>query len=155
MEPGVVAKMLEEGRTHLRCCAKLYRRQLKHGRHFLHEHPASAFSWREPEIDALVQNPKVLTVTCDQCMFDLMTVSEDKTGKALAMKPTKFMTSSQEMVLALDRRCDRSHEHQHLVGGRAAAAAFYPLPLVRAILKGIRDTADAKQLQCAGEANRR
>ena len=33
------------------------------------------------------------------------------------------------------------HEHQHLVGGRCAAAAFYPLPLVRAILRGIRDTA--------------
>ena len=31
--------------------------------------------------------------------------------------------------------------HQHLVGGRCAAAAFYPLPLLRAILRGIRDQA--------------
>ena len=38
-----------------------------------------------------------------------------------------------------------SHVHQHLVGGRCAAATFYPLPLVRAILKGIRDTALAEQ----------
>ena len=41
-----------------------------------------------------------------------------------------------------DRRCDRSHKHQHLEGGRAAEAAFYPLPLIRAILRGIQATSD-------------
>jgi hypothetical protein len=60
------------------------------------------------------------------------------------MTPTRCLTSSSEMAEGLDKRCDRSHRHQHLVGGRAAAAAFYPLPLVRAILRGIRATADAE-----------
>ena len=65
MSPGEVARMLEEGRIHLKCCAKLYRRQLKHGRHFIHEHPASAFSWREPEIDPLANDARTYAVVCD------------------------------------------------------------------------------------------
>ena len=58
------------------------------------------------------------------------------------MKPTRFLTSSQPMAEGLGRRCDRSHTHQHLVGGRAAEAALDPIPLIRAILKGMRATTD-------------
>ena len=61
-----------------------------------------------------------------------------------ALKPTRFMTSSPQMASMLQKRCPRIHEHQQLVGGRAEAAAFYPLGLVRAILQGIRLTAIAK-----------
>ena len=60
------------------------------------------------------------------------------------MKPTRFMSSSKHMLGMLDKRCDRSHRHQSLVGGRCAEAVFYPLPLIRAILKGINPTADAE-----------
>jgi hypothetical protein len=78
MDPSVVAKMLEDGRMHLRCCAKLYRRQLRGNRHFLHEHPATAFSWREPDIDALVNDRRTYAVVCDQNQFGLTTPSADK-----------------------------------------------------------------------------
>ena len=43
----------------------------------------------------------------------------------------------------MQKRCDRQHEHQALVGGRCAAAAVYPLGLIRAIIKGIRKTKNA------------
>ena len=43
----------------------------------------------------------------------------------------------------LSKRCKHEHVHQPLVGGRCADAAFYPLGLIRAILKGIRNTAMA------------
>ena len=56
------------------------------------------------------------------------------------MKPTRFMSSSPQMLVQLDHRCDRSHNHRHLTGGRCADAAFYPLPLIKAILKGIKAT---------------
>ena len=46
------------------------------------------------------------------------------------------------------------HRHQHLVGGQAAAATFYPLPLVRAILQAIRATADAERVRNDGEVDR-
>ena len=84
------------------------------------------------------------TVVCDQCQFRLTTKSADGKSRDPAMKPTGFLTTSQQMVECLDKRCDRSHKHQHLSGGRAAEAAFYPLPLIRAILKGMRDTADSE-----------
>ena len=67
MDPSVDAKMLEDGRMHLRFCAKLYRRQLRGNPHFLHEHPATAFSWREPEIDALVNDRRTYAAVFDQC----------------------------------------------------------------------------------------
>ena len=55
------------------------------------------------------------------------------------------MSNSPQMHQQLSKRCDHSHEHQPLVGGRCADAAFYPLPLVRAILNGIEDTTKAMQ----------
>ena len=91
MDPAVVANMLLEGRMHLRFCAKLCRRQSRGNRHFLHEHPASAFTWREPEIDALVNYRWTYAVVCDQCRFGLTTLPADKTTQELAMKPTRFL----------------------------------------------------------------
>ena len=37
-----------------------------------------------------------------------------------------------------------------MLGGRAAAAAFYPLPLITEILRGIRDTHEAEHPEDAG-----
>ena len=45
------------------------------------------------------------------------------------------------MLRRLRRICRGNHTHQPLLGGRASAAAFYPLPLLRAILEGMNDTA--------------
>ena len=154
MDPTKVAAMIQEGRSHLQFCAELYRKQLKGGRHFLHEHPATAVSWREPCIDSLMRDPKMFSVVCDQCQFGLTTLSEDRKSRELAMKPTRFLTSSQSMAECLDRRCDRSHKHQHLAGGRAAEAAFYPLPLIRAILKGMRRTSDFEKRKLSAATER-
>ena len=41
------------------------------------------------------------------------------------------------MAAQLNKRCKRDHVHQALDGGRCRDAAFYPAPLVRAILKGM------------------
>merc|ERR1712122_462322 len=48
-----------------------------------------------------------------------------------------FMSTSPELLQRLARRCDGSHRHQPLEGGRARAAAVYPPELCRAILQGI------------------
>lgn len=48
------------------------------------------------------------------------------------------------MLARLSACCPGDHEHQHLIGGRAADAAFYPPELITNILRGIRDTADAE-----------
>ena len=67
-----------------------------------------------------------------------------------AMKPTKFMTNSIAMASQLQQRCKRDHEHQHLVGNRCRDAAFYPIPLVKAIIRGMVLQAEetARAIEC-------
>ena len=48
------------------------------------------------------------------------------------------------MLSRLNDRCPSDHIHQHLVGGRAANAAFYPPALMTNIRGGVRGTADAE-----------
>ena len=114
------------------------------GKHFLDEHPASALSWKEDSIVAIAMDPTVHTVVAHQCMYGLTTpVSSSGNERLPALKPTRFMTNSVHMQMKLSKKCDKSHKHQQLVGGRAKDAAFYPLPLIKAILSGIQATRDA------------
>ena len=138
MDPQKVRDQLKEGRLHLQCACSLYRRQVAACGYFLHEHPATAMSWNEDSIHAVARMPTVHTVVGDQCQYGLVTPSEaDPKVMVPALKPTKFMTNSQVMRDQLGRRCSRDHVHQPLVGGRCKNAAFYPVKLVKAILRGI------------------
>ena len=116
--------------------------QIKAGRHFLFEHPASASSWQDPWVVSLSKMPGVTKVIADQCMFGLTAKAPNEEEK-LARKPTGFLTSSYCMANRLGVRCDGSHEHTALHGKQLEAAAFYPVRLRLAILRGMRDTADA------------
>ena len=62
------------------------------------------------------------------------------------------MGISPEMFVHLDKRCKRIHVHQPLVSGCCAAATFDPSGLVRATLRGIKDTLRARK--AANETNR-
>jgi hypothetical protein len=129
----------------LKFVAKLYRRQYNRGKYFFHEHPAGAKSWHHPAILKLRELPGVGISKADQCMYGLKTRGDTAESSMPAMKPTRFMSNSPHMLKHLGQRCDKSHRHQPLEGGRCADAAFYPLPLIRAILRGMRDTARADQ----------
>ena len=153
MDRDRVNELIAEGQKHLQFVASLYRKQMRAGRHFLHEHPASALSWSEKVISSLAKLPGVHCVVADQCQYGLTTPSEEDRSVMLpAMKPTRFMTSSPQMALMLQKRCPKIHQHQQLVGGRCANAAFYPLELIRAILKGIRNTAIADGMPSASSS---
>ena len=69
LDPLRVAAMRKEGRTHLHFMISLYRIQLEEGRHFLHEHVASASSWRDNELLCLLKHGRVNVVTMDQCAY--------------------------------------------------------------------------------------
>ena len=143
MDPMRVEKMLKEARRHLHFVISLYQLQLADNRHFLHEHPVGATSWKDPYMERILNHPRVGTTVADQCMYGLTTAGPD--GQPMpAQKPTKWASSSPHMLRRLSTRCDKSHAHQHLVGGRAAAAAYYPAKLISQILRGMRDTADAE-----------
>lgn len=143
MPPGKVAQILRDGRKHLRFVLSLYKLQLDGKRHLLHEHPAGARSWQDPYVVKLLRRKGVSTTTTDQCQYGLTTPGP--TGEMLpAKKPTKWGSSSPHMLKRLNKRCDKSPQHQHPLGGRAANAAYYPPELITEMLRGIRDTADAE-----------
>ena len=79
-------------------------------------------------------------VTANPCMYGLETPSSVDGPPAPAMKPTRFLTSSIYMARRLQKRCDHNHVHQQLVGGSCKDAAYYPLPLIRAMLRAMHDT---------------
>ena len=90
-----------------------------------------------------LEHPKVSTTIGHQCRYGLLTPSPT-TELMPAMEPTGFASTSPQMLARLSNKCLGDHEHQQLVEGRGAAAAFYPPALIQAMLRGIRDTADAE-----------
>lgn len=138
MDPAKVESMIKEGVQHLKFVCSLYRKQIRRGNFFLHEHPATAVSRREEDIKAITKHPSVMTVVGQQCMYGLVTPSEIEPDRMMpAMKATRFMSNSAVMLDHLSKKCDRSHTHQPLTRGRCNDAASYPAPLVLAILQGM------------------
>ena len=149
MAREVVDERMRKARAHLEFCTKLYNLQISHGRYFLHEHPQSATSWREPCIQRIMGKTGVLKVSADQCQYGLL--SRDKTGEGYVRKATSFMTNAPYVALQLQKRCPNRtgrvvHRHVTLEGGRTKPAQIYPEGLCRAICKGLLDqiTADQK-----------
>jgi hypothetical protein len=88
MDPDRAARIMKEAKAHLHFVIYLYHIQLAEGRHFLHEHPQGATSWKDPRMLRLLKHPKVGTTVADQCMYGLTT--KDANGKEVkAKKPTQ------------------------------------------------------------------
>ena len=144
----IEARKAGNGRVHLETAVAAYWRQLASGNHFLHEHPTSASSWREPVIEALAADPRVYKVRGPMCAWELLGKGGD-----YVRKETTWLTSSSELAATLKRTCANvragveMHRHVHLTGNTAAAAAVYPPKLVTAILKALR-----RQLRAEGDS---
>ena len=89
----------------------------------------------------LLARDQVQTTVCHRCQYGLVTPGPDGSPMP-ALKPTKFASNSELMLKRVSRTCPREHKHQQLVAGRAKDAAFYPLELSEAIVRGMRDTAE-------------
>ena len=85
-----------------------------------------------------MRNSKVKSTVAHLCQYGMKTKGKDGEWKPVR-KATRFMSSSEAVLKKLQKRCNRDHEHQHLTGGRAKAAAIYPPMLCRAILRGIEE----------------
>ena len=77
MSPDKIKELLAEGQVHFNFVVSLYRRQTAKGKHYLHEHPATALSWKEDVIEALARHPLSQVVTADQCRYGLVTPSTE------------------------------------------------------------------------------
>ena len=143
MDPAKLLKLKKLARQHLHFALSLARLQMKAGRHFLFEQPATATSWKDPGMVSMAKEPRVDVVVGHQCQYGCVTTNKEG-FECPALKPTKWMSNSPAMLARLDKKCPKNHKHAALFGKRLAQAAFYPEDLVLAILRGIRDTEDAK-----------
>ena len=139
-----VKKAIDEGKRHLNVMVSIYSKQLLAGRHFLHKHTTKTILWKEQGMMSLARNPLVHCVVAHQCAYGLTTPDQDG-NLAPAMKPTRVMKSSIQIAAQMSRRCSKTHKRQQLVSGRCATAACYPLGLVRAILRGMKNATVAEQ----------
>ena len=131
--PEVVQQEEQEGLLHWEFSLQIAEEQDDSHRAFLLEQPKDARSWKHPRAQRLRARSSVYEVTLDMCAFQLRTKDGD-----LAKKPTMLLTNCFPLVKLLHKRCSGDHRHQPLLGGRAAAAAQYTRPFVKAILHGLR-----------------
>lgn len=121
------------------------RLQLEAGRHFVIENPQSSAAWRPVmPLIRLQADPRVFKYVFDQCMFGL-TSRDGQPHK----KSTTILTSSIEIFHQLDGiRCDRSHEHARVIGGRnvTVPVGHYPRKLADGIVRGAESCYRNEQL---------
>ena len=116
---------LLEAVAHIKFMIAVYSLQLQDGRWFQHEHPVWATSWGLAEVRKLCEEDGVWSAIADQCMHGLKTRGPN--GQRMpAQRPTRFMTNSEATSAEFCQRCDGSHRHQPLLGGRSGPAARYP-----------------------------
>ncbi|CAK0877935.1 unnamed protein product [Prorocentrum cordatum] len=140
-----VNAIMERGVVHLVFCAERCKEQIKAGRLFLHEQPASSRSWRLWMIREIAEMAGAHYVECDQCAHGLWCT--DAVGPALVKKPTGWLTNSAEIARELTRRCPGCARHCQTVGlGRRDMRIIerYPPKRVAAVLRGLRREAIAR-----------
>ena len=104
MQPDDVKRRLIQAKLCLDFCGEIYDYQIKNGAHFLHEHPASASSWFEEKIYKLLGKHQVGTTVGHMCQYGMVHV--DKEGKRWpVLKPTRWMSSSTELLKRLGKSC--------------------------------------------------
>ena len=139
---------LERGKRHIRFCVELYKMQVEAKRHFVHEHPARSKAWNMPELMnlkemiELTMNPAVGMIELDMCAFGM--TSQDEAGEGLVKKTTRILSTSEEVLRRLSKRCENSgrsdeekHRHVHLIQGRAQRVQIYPRRFAEEICQGI------------------
>lgn len=124
--------LLGEGLHHLGVAAEVALWQYYRGKVFLFEHLVGSKAWSEESMEHIMQLPGVFVCRTDMCRYGM------RVRDGLNLKPTRWVTNSWEIAKELQRRCNGGHQHETLMGGKAAAAAVYPPQLCQAVVRGLR-----------------
>ena len=142
-------KSYQEAAPHGRFCGELALIQDDGNRYFICEQPKDSWLFTEQPWPLVMMRPNTTQVVFDQCRVGL------KTKEGLpAMKPTVLVSNSEILLEPFQNlRCNRKHEHGHLVGGRAAAAQVWTWDLANRLVEGIVRLKRHLAKQCFEEAN--
>jgi len=130
--------MIERALIHLHFCLELYQIQVDNGRYFLHEHPATATSWKDPKVQEFIKINNIESTVMHMCQYGMTSTDKDGTVRPV-YKPSKWISNSKAVLSRLTRKCTRDHQHGSLLDGKAKHAAIYPPDLCLQILRGVRD----------------
>ena len=122
----------------IRACVQSYKLRMEMQKHFVHEHPKDSSSSEMPDVQSLVNDPRVYSIDGSMCRWSLKTRgSKDKTE--FMRKRTRWITSSNEIaeILRGDGRWKRDKRFVHMTG-KSEAACEYLASLVVAMLKAIK-----------------
>jgi hypothetical protein len=84
MDPAKWEALWNKGVRHMLFAIKRYRIHSEAGRYVLHEHPASASSWRLPEMQSLMSDLGIKKVNAHMSRFKMK--SKDEHGEGLVKK---------------------------------------------------------------------
>ena len=136
-EPREISKLkTERTKAQIRACTQACRLQMEMQEHFVHEHPKDSTSWEMPEVQSLVNDPRVYSIDGPMCRWSL----KARGSKAEFMrKQTRWITSSKEIaeVLRGDGRWKRDERFVHMTG-KSETVSAYPASLVVAMLSAIK-----------------
>jgi len=82
-------RKMTEATTLLHFALEIYELQVRAGRHFLHEHPQGASSWRDARMEKMMKHPSVETVVAHLCQFGMKTKGANGDWQP-AKKATRF-----------------------------------------------------------------
>eukprot|EP00973_Karenia_brevis_P090415 12402476-Karenia_brevis.AAC.1 len=71
MDPGRVVWNMKRAIDHLMFVLELYQMQIDGGRHFVHEHPAGASSWKLEEMLKFMQQEGIISDITNMCCFGM------------------------------------------------------------------------------------
>ena len=120
----------------IRACVQSYKLQMEMRKHFAHEHPEDSSSWEMPEIQSLINDPRVYSIDGPMCRWSL----KARGSKAEFMrKQTRWLTSPKEIaeVLRGDGRWKRGRRRIHMTR-KSETVSEYPASFVVAMLKAIK-----------------
>jgi hypothetical protein len=116
---------------------ELAKLQVREGRHFILENPLPSAAWKEPEMQAFLEEYQIDTAVFDQCRYGLKSLAGRPHRKA-----TKIASSSDAVIKSVDgNRCTRTHVHDPVIGGAkvTARAGIYPRALARAMVRSVEE----------------
>lgn len=119
MEFEKACRMLAIGLRHMRLATRIAEWQVARGKYFVYEQPLGAKSWKEPEVESLVN--RFGRVRCDMCQFGL---NVDGTGPN--KKPTGILSNSEEILDQVNQVCPGDHQHTPTLHGLPKKAQVYP-----------------------------
>ena len=126
----------EKIESQIRACVQSYKLQMEMQKHFVHEHPKDSSSWEMPEVQSLINDPRVYSIDGPMCRWSL----KARGSKAEFMrKQTRWLTSSNEIaeVHRGDGRWKRDKRFVHITG-KSNTVSEYPASLMAAMLSAIK-----------------